>query len=151
MPARAPGNERAGDNWVLLPLLAGCNTVADLPEISPDRFAPASAQPMGTIAGADRPSSRHGRFDPADTAGRTAIDGHELGQPYDLAALIDVALDNNPRTRQRLGNLARRRGDLRRLAVAVLSTVRDGIGFGLRAYPVRTSRHFRRGEAVAER
>src|ERR1700730_460379 len=76
--------------------LAGCGNITNRPELYPDNWAPQSSDrewiPPGAVAGhytagstADRPTS-------------PAITSLPNSQPYGLAALIDIALRNNPET-----------------------------------------------------
>ena len=77
-------------------LSMGCNTITDRPELSPDKFAPPSAQrvweppPAIALQHASPQSSSTVAIAPSTVS----------GQPYDLSGLIDVALRNNPRTRR---------------------------------------------------
>jgi outer membrane protein len=77
--------------------IAGCNSLSDRPELSPDKFAPASAQrewvPSASVA------HQHTLSESSMTVGAKLIET-ESAQPYDLAGLIEVALRNNPRTRR---------------------------------------------------
>src|ERR1700730_9169063 len=78
--------------------IVGCNMLTDRPELSPDKFAPPSAQhewePLPAVA-------RQYDVSQSSTTQATAqAMANESGRPYDLAGLIDVALRNNPRTRR---------------------------------------------------
>jgi outer membrane protein TolC len=83
--------------WEMLSF-AGCNSLRDRPELSPDKFAPASAQsewqPPPAVA---REHSLSGNQAALPAGSLTPI---EAAQTYDLAGLIEVALRNNPRTRR---------------------------------------------------
>jgi outer membrane protein len=82
----------------LLGSIAGCNTLIDSPELSPDKFAAPNAQrewePTRVIA------RQEGISQSAVAPAVPQSMETEAGQPYDLAGLIDVALLNNPRTRR---------------------------------------------------
>jgi outer membrane protein len=82
----------------LLSAIAGCNTLTDRPELSPDKFAPSSPQhewrPSAAIA-REESLSQNSVVTAPPRGMETAF-----AQPYDLAGLIDVALRNNPRTRR---------------------------------------------------
>ena len=82
----------------LLSAIAGCNTLTDRPELSPDKFAPSSPQhewrPSAAIA-REESLSQNSVVTAPPRGMETAS-----AQPYDLAGLIDVALRNNPRTRR---------------------------------------------------
>ncbi len=86
---------------IILPMLlslAGCSRLDNLPELSPDKFAPASArtewEPPPAVA------RQHAASETSLTAGAPRPLPAASAQPYDLTALIDVALRNNPRTRR---------------------------------------------------
>ena len=82
----------------LLLSLAGCNTLTDRPELSPDKFAPPSAQrewePSSAIA-RQRDLSQSSIAAAVPQSMET-----ESGRPFDLSGLIDIALRHNPRTRR---------------------------------------------------
>ena len=77
----------------LLLAFAGCNSIAERPELAPDRYAPPSAQREWQPS----PAMVRQHAIPQSTPASRA---QTSGQPYDLAGLIDVALRNNPRTRR---------------------------------------------------
>lgn len=84
----------------MIACLAGCARLAEAPEVHPDRWAPPSADRIWTpsaavasdyrIPGEMRLSRGHALTPPA---------GPQGAQAYDLPALIDLALRNNPDTR----------------------------------------------------
>jgi outer membrane protein len=88
-------NPRWSSRAALAALLfaSGCVTFADRPEIGPDRFAPASsdrswnANPDVAVNHTPAPEMMAG-LQPAPPSART----------YDLDAMVDLALRNNPRT-----------------------------------------------------
>jgi outer membrane protein len=79
--------------------VAGCSNVAELPEVTPDRYAPAAVDrewqpPSATVTGGYGPSPKS--FE-VETAPSTAV---QQNGPYDMPGLIDLALTNNPDTRR---------------------------------------------------
>jgi len=82
----------------LLLALAGCDTLTDRPELSPDKFASSSAQREWEPAPAL--TRQHSGSEGSIAANAPQSMATESGRPYDLAGLIDVALLNNPRTRR---------------------------------------------------
>ncbi|HEY2524161.1 MAG TPA: TolC family protein [Candidatus Binataceae bacterium] len=87
--------------------LAGCARMAEQPEANPDRWAPQSAErawtPSPASASDYRVPSDNRPPPPATTAAPAQPSGqkpaHEQGEPYDLPALLDLALRENPDTR----------------------------------------------------
>lgn len=90
--------------------LAGCAYFAAQPEINPDRYAPPAQnqpwQPNSGGAGYIAPRASNETSEPARTQTKatnrfstTSASQENGGQTYDLAALIDLALRNNPRER----------------------------------------------------
>ena len=87
--------------------LAGCARLAEEPEVNPDRWAPPSADRIWTPSPASASDYRipsELRLPPgAATPGTDAAIGAgpvlKQGQPYDLPALLDLALRVNPDTR----------------------------------------------------
>ncbi len=75
--------------------LAGCGSLADQPAIHPERWAPASAGQEWNAAPAI--AARHTPVASDLIAPRSVSPG--AARTYDLEALIDLALRNNPRTR----------------------------------------------------
>lgn len=76
--------------------LAGCARLAAQPEVNPDRWAPPRANRIWTPSPASASDYRMpSDLRPAPTGAPPA---HE-GQPYDLPALLDLALHENPDTR----------------------------------------------------
>ena len=75
---------------------SGCTYFAEQPEVYPDKFAPAESDRAWTPRSNEYAIPMQAR--PASTIPepRTASAGHK----YDLPALIDIALSNNPDTRQ---------------------------------------------------
>ena len=86
---------RACISAMLAVAVCGCVTVADQPEINPDKFSPASVDRQWTPAPA---VTSEYALPPRSTAVKVAPSPANV-QEYDLAALIDVALRNNPQTR----------------------------------------------------
>jgi outer membrane protein TolC len=78
----------------LLLASAGCNTLTDRPELSPDKFAPAAARRQWQPPAAIAREEALPQTPPPQSMAR------DSGQPYDLASLVDAALSNNPRTRR---------------------------------------------------
>ncbi len=87
--------------------LAGCARLAEQPEVNPDRWAPSSAiriwTPSPASAGDYRMPSEPQPVPGAVAPARAQPSGlepvHREGQPYDLSALLDLALRENPDTR----------------------------------------------------
>src|ERR1700739_3678236 len=87
--------------------LAGCARLAEEPEVNPDRWAPPSADRIWTPSPASASDYRMPgelRLPPgAPPGGLMRPSGRapalKQGQPYDLAALLDLALRVNPDTR----------------------------------------------------
>jgi len=71
--------------------VAGCASLANQPELNPDKWAPPSVEQQWRPALAPV-----GIF---SMTAQTAPPDLKLGEEYDLAGLIDVALRNNPQTR----------------------------------------------------
>jgi outer membrane protein TolC len=98
---------RCGIGVGVLAFLSGCAWMAEQPEVNPDRWAPASAERIWTPAPASasdyrmpselRPSP--GAVAPAPAQPSMPAPAHQQGQPYDLPALLDLALVENPDTR----------------------------------------------------
>ena len=91
-----------------LTLFCGCARIAEQPEVSPNRWAPPSPERIWAPSPASasdyrmpsdlRPSPGAApQTGPAQTPGQGPI--HHEGQPYDLPALLDLALRENPDTR----------------------------------------------------
>jgi outer membrane protein TolC len=80
---------------IVLSWLAGCATIAARPELNPDKFAPPSAEnewiPEPMLA--QNYAVENTSALPASPIGQTR-------QIYDLTALVDIALRNNPATRR---------------------------------------------------
>jgi outer membrane protein len=79
--------------------LSGCSNVAELPELTPDRYAPPAVdrewQPPGsTVTGDYGPSPKSFEVETAPAA------SVRQNEPYDMPGLIDLALTNNPDTRR---------------------------------------------------
>jgi len=96
----------------VLAFLSGCARLAEQPEVNPDAWAPASAERIWTPSPASasdyrmpnglRPSP--GPAAPSASPSRQEpvlqqAPGHQQDQPYDLPALLDLALGENPDTR----------------------------------------------------
>jgi outer membrane protein len=75
--------------------ICGCVTLEDQPELHPDKFSPASVDRQWTPA----PAVTSEYALPARATARQVAPSPANAQEYDLAALIDVALRNNPQTR----------------------------------------------------
>lgn len=79
-----------------LAALGGCTQIAEQPEVHPDRWAPASVQRTWTPSLAAAGDYRM----PAEALTARAPTPERNGaQPYDLTALVDLALRTNPGTR----------------------------------------------------
>ena len=86
---------------------AGCARLAEQPEVNPDRWAPPSGERIWTPSPASAsdyrmpsepyPSPGTATSPPAQHSG--AQPAHLEGEPYDLPALLDLALRENPDTR----------------------------------------------------
>ncbi len=79
--------------------VTGCSYVAEQPEVSPDRYAPPSVEREWHPPG----SSVTGSYGPATKFADVAIAPAQppgSKRPYDMPALIDLALRNNPDTRR---------------------------------------------------
>ncbi len=86
---------------------AGCARLAEQPEVNPDRWAPPSGERIWTPSPASAsdyrmpsepyPSPGTATSPPAQHSG--AQPAHRTGEPYDLPALLDLALRENPDTR----------------------------------------------------
>jgi outer membrane protein len=88
----------------LLACLAGCARLAEQPEVNPDRWAPAGADRIWTPPPASASDYRIPTQPvPGDAAPPASPSGqapaHQDGGPYDLPALLDLALRENPDTR----------------------------------------------------
>ena len=91
----------------VLAFVSGCARLAEQPEVNPDRWAPASAERIWTPSPASASDYRmpNGlRPSPGPTAPASASPSrHEpvlqQDRPYDLPALLDLALGENPDTR----------------------------------------------------
>jgi len=91
----------------VLACLAGCARLAEQPEVNPDRWAPPSADRIWTPSPASasdyrmpndlRPSPSVAAPASAQPSGQEPV--HQESQPYDLPALLDLALRENPDTR----------------------------------------------------
>src|SRR5271156_1351788 len=92
----------------VLACLAGCARLAEQPELSPDRWAPPSADRIWTPSPASasdyrmpsdlRPSQNIAT--PAPPSMPSVPEPvHQEGEPYDLSALLDLAMRENPDTR----------------------------------------------------
>lgn len=106
-----PSNFRKAPGLVIgagvLALISGCAQLAKLPEVNPDRWAPPSADrswaPVPAAAsdyripGDLRPSPSVAA--PASAQPPAQPPTPSQGQPYDLPALLDLALRENPDTR----------------------------------------------------
>lgn len=104
---------RVGIGVGVLAFLSGCARLTEQPEVNPDRWAPASAERIWTPSPASasdyrmpndlRPSPRAVTPAPALPSGQEPVHQHEPGhqedKPYDLPALLDLALSENPDTR----------------------------------------------------
>ena len=92
-PRPRPGWQGPARATILTLLIAayGCSYWAEQPEISPERFAPTTAAEAWQ-APADAALPAHLASPPAPPE---TVQGH----PYDLVALIDLALRRNPETR----------------------------------------------------
>ena len=98
---------RLGIGVGVLAGLAGCARLAEEPEVNPDRWAPPSADRIWTPSPASasdyrmpselRPPPGAATPAPAQPSGQEPA--HQQGQPYDLPALLDLALRVNPDTR----------------------------------------------------
>ncbi len=87
--------------------LAGCARLAEETEVNPDRWAPPSADRIWTpspasasdyrIPSALRPPPGSASPAPMGPSGQEPV--LKQGQPYDLPALLDLALSENPDTR----------------------------------------------------
>jgi outer membrane protein len=85
--------------FAIVSAIAGCGYVADQPEVNPDRFAPPAVErewhpPGSSVTGGYSPATKFVEVPiaPAQPSGS--------GQSYDMSALIDLALRNNPDTRR---------------------------------------------------
>jgi outer membrane protein len=85
--------------FAIVSAVAGCSYVADQPEVNPDRFAPPAVErewhpPGSSVTGGYSPSTKFVEVPiaPAQPIGSK--------QSYDMSALIDLALRNNPDTRR---------------------------------------------------
>ncbi len=91
----------------ILASVAGCARMAEEPELNPDRWAPSNADRIWTPSPASasdyrmpsdlRPSPGATAPPPARPSGPAPV--HQEGEPYDLPALLDLALRENPDTR----------------------------------------------------
>ncbi|MGH7915628.1 MAG: TolC family protein [Candidatus Binataceae bacterium] len=87
--------------------LAGCARLSERPEVNPDRWAPSSADRIWTPSPASasdyrmpsglRPSPSAATMAPMQPTGQELV--HQEGHAYDLPALLDLALRENPDTR----------------------------------------------------
>ena len=97
---------------------SGCTYFAEQPEVYPEKFAPAESDRAWMPRSNEYAIPMQAR--PASTLPEPRA--ASAGNKYDLPALIDIALSNNPDTRRDVGSSSRRRGCLRSLARAVLSS-----------------------------
>jgi outer membrane protein TolC len=85
--------------FAIVSAIAGCSYMAEQPEVNPDRFAPPAVErewhpPGSSVTGGYSPATKYAEVPvaPAQPSGS--------GQSYDMSALIDLALRNNPDTRR---------------------------------------------------
>jgi outer membrane protein len=93
----------------VLACVAGCARLDEQPELNPNSWAPPSAERIWTPSPASasdyrmpitlRPSTSLGAPAPPSGPEPPHEPIHQEGQPYDLPALLDVALRENPDTR----------------------------------------------------
>lgn len=98
---------QAGISIGVLMVMAGCARLGELPEVNPDRLAPPSADRIWTPSPAQasdyrmpsglQPLQSVDESVPAEPSAQAPM--HQEGQPYDLPALLDLALRENPDTR----------------------------------------------------
>jgi outer membrane protein TolC len=82
---------------LMLAGIAGCARMAEQPEVNPDRWAPSSVQRTWTPSAAVASDYRMPQTIQPTLAQQAAMP--QRHQPYDLTALIDLALRTNPDTR----------------------------------------------------
>lgn len=85
--------------FAIVSAIDGCSYMAEQPEVNPDRFAPPAVErewhpPGGSVTGGYSPATKFVEV-PVAPAQRSGS-----GQSYDMSALIDLALRNNPDTRR---------------------------------------------------
>ena len=96
---------------------SGCTYFADQPEVYPDKFSPQDSDRAWIPKSNEYAIPTQAR--PASTLPEPRAMG--VGNKYDLPALIDIALSNNPDTRRHVEPGARRGRRLWSFARAVLS------------------------------
>lgn len=79
--------------------IAGCARLAEQPEIHPDRWAPAGAEQTWSPSPAVASDYRMPNEMQPTAAAQAAVPERRAGRPYDLPALVDLALSTNPDTR----------------------------------------------------